>query len=515
MLIDKQILYEHNLEDDHIVIAQTAILLSFYNSNSDAMSNSTWLSVAVEHAQAVNALEYDYIEPRFNREQLKRLWCCCILRDRVISLGMRRPLQILPEKFPVTENLMCLDDLKEELGNSKTYNLETKTMLNFMFIGLCEFAEAVTDLLLILYPPHQRSPWVTTDRHGTIWEHLTRIKLRLSVWEGDFMRRLEHDECEIHPSITLFVSMIDMYYQAARIALCNHACRLAAKFESLQSKKLILESYKSELQNAVTDMADSVRRLIVADMAKYLPVSAMACTMLPLILCGLDVSLPSSARTPRRNSQKLLIFKEINRIYSLRYNVKRLSLLIELAIEFVKSEIIKIMLGAKEVVISFADMFEREPDSYVGLCLYVDRLLAVDDLGTQINANKPNRAQQQHQKQLLDLHHYIKSEQPCLAPTSYATTSSSHDSDECDSTIEDPSQIIPFASAMYSSASPSFSSPEYMGITVTEQIDTTPMCWASEDQNILKEHSLEQSQGQTLGGAWSDQYFETIGFLGE
>jgi hypothetical protein len=215
MLIHKQTLYEYGFEEDHVVIAQTAILLSFYNSNSNAMINSTWLSVAIEHAQTVNFHEYDYIQPsgNHNQSELKRLWHCCILRDRVISLGMRRPIQIVPEKYPVKGSLLSLDDLQDELRGSEVYSSEVKTILSCVVIGLCEFATAVTDLLLILYPPHRQSIWVTPYTSGTTWEHIERVRSRLSVWERNFMSTIRHEDYDIHPSITLFISLTHMYYQ--------------------------------------------------------------------------------------------------------------------------------------------------------------------------------------------------------------------------------------------------------------------------------------------------------------
>ncbi|KAL4866572.1 hypothetical protein BDV12DRAFT_199051 [Aspergillus spectabilis] len=268
------LLYSHIPGNDHVVVAQTAVLLSYYNSNADAMCNSTWLSVAIVHAKAENAHQYDdlVLLTEKNRVMLKRLWWCCILRDRIISLGMRRPLQIRDDQFMITGACIWLSDLQDEVNSSEVYPAEMKLALSWVLIQLCHFAGAVTESLSIMYPASTEPAWIGDHKKEAHWESLQRARSSLSAWEVDFVPVMGHAAPQGQPSIILFVKLTLVYYQAARIALCNHACELAAQFEWPQTKSS-LNYYKSELQDAVNTMTDQLKQLIAANLAKYLPVS--------------------------------------------------------------------------------------------------------------------------------------------------------------------------------------------------------------------------------------------------
>ncbi|KAL2818549.1 hypothetical protein BJX63DRAFT_429050 [Aspergillus granulosus] len=195
----------------------------------------------------------------------------------------------------------------------------------------------------------------------------------------DFSRLGEEDVLQNHSSVTLFTRLNSLYYQTARIALCNHACQHAARFD-WSNTSLSLSYYKNELQEAFSAMTELVRDLVAANMAKYLPVSAMAYTVLPLILWGINVTLSSTPTARHRNSQGLALFTAVNRSYSLRYDVKRLAMLVDRALHFAKMELVKLRPFAGKISreISFLDMFEQEPASYVALYLLLDTLLSAD-----------------------------------------------------------------------------------------------------------------------------------------
>lgn len=211
-----KMLYSHMCDSDHITIAQSALLLSYYNSNSDAMCNSTWLSIAIEHAQAENAHLFDALVSfdDKSRAMLKRLWWCCILRDRVISLGMRRSLQIKADQFNTVGTSISLPDMQDELGGSEVYLADMKLALTWVLIRLCNFASAVTELLWILYPSFPDSEWGWNYTPEAHWEALQRASSSLSAWEIDFARGIDDDSTsQSQPSVTLFVKLTSVYHQ--------------------------------------------------------------------------------------------------------------------------------------------------------------------------------------------------------------------------------------------------------------------------------------------------------------
>ncbi|KAL2802814.1 hypothetical protein BJX63DRAFT_97977 [Aspergillus granulosus] len=267
-----ELLYNYLPDQNNVVNAQVTLLLSFYNSSKNSMNNSNWLSRAVQHAEAEDAHQYKalILLPEKRRTMLKRLWWCCILRDRVISMGMRRPLQIPSTRFRISGESLCLADLQDEIDGSAVYTADVKLALVWLLIRLCHFADAVTELLSIVYPSVPDYDGSRADAVESDWASLRCARSKLAVWDMDFARLGEEEVAHNHPSITLLTRLTSVYYQTARIALCNHACQQAARFEWCHST-LSLEYYKCELQEAFGAMTEQVKHLVAANMAKYLP----------------------------------------------------------------------------------------------------------------------------------------------------------------------------------------------------------------------------------------------------
>lgn len=103
----------------------------------------------------------------------------------------------------------------------------------------------------------------------------------------------------------------------------------------------------------------------------------MALTLLPMILWGINVVLSSTPPIRDKSTEKLSLFRMMNYMYSLRFDVSRFFKMVKATLQFIKPEILKIALGARRsTTVSFSDFFEQEPQSYAHLYLYLDHLLS-------------------------------------------------------------------------------------------------------------------------------------------
>lgn len=75
-----------------------------------------------------------------------------MLRDRIIALGVRRPLQITPDHFDISQDVVTELDISGEMEQSQVYDAETKLLLAKIFIVQCHFAMAVTSTIMAIYP---------------------------------------------------------------------------------------------------------------------------------------------------------------------------------------------------------------------------------------------------------------------------------------------------------------------------------------------------------------------------
>ena len=128
-------------------------------------NNSSWLSVGIQHARAEKCHLYYCASDLSSRQrsQKTRLWWCCVVRDRVIALGMRRHVQITMDHFDFGQKMIVEDDFALEIEHSEVYSAEKKRLLVREFVVQCQLAVAVTPSLLVIYPlDGQMFPTVST-----------------------------------------------------------------------------------------------------------------------------------------------------------------------------------------------------------------------------------------------------------------------------------------------------------------------------------------------------------------
>jgi len=210
-------LFDFEAEHDPFVTAQGSLLLSYYNDNSERHLNTFWLSTAIQSARLVGAYQYENDKnlTQYDTQMKKRLWWTCILRDRILSLGLRRPLQISQSQFDFGSSCLSEDDMKEDVGKSEVYDAKTQLLLFRILIAQCKLAIEITYTTTMLYPSDisrsVMSAW-TEDFDRTSIE-ADRCKLRLTDWYESVNPWASQFPKDAHASVILYTSLIYIYYQ--------------------------------------------------------------------------------------------------------------------------------------------------------------------------------------------------------------------------------------------------------------------------------------------------------------
>ncbi|KAH7109730.1 hypothetical protein B0J13DRAFT_600602 [Dactylonectria estremocensis] len=323
---DSQLLYDFGSESSSICIAQSALLLS-YRSSSTSLGikelNTTWLNIAIQHAEIAEATNYACLQPSLTpvatenlgfQNVLKRLWWCCIIRDRVLSLCLRRRIQVGPSRFDfATYAPLRYADLENEIQYSRVYCERSKRFLIDILEKFVELCVVLTDILALVYPLDKQrlyGPNLTAT--------LTRVlnaKNALREWEKEASPPLRcildtskempaaSDTTEVpHDSVTLYVNLIYIYYQydksdfSSWLALCHYEALTLASQTGLPYNYISTWwPAKHQNQQEIHDAALAVTRCLKAlhhlNLDRWLPSSAVACTATPLVLHMLDVKL--------------------------------------------------------------------------------------------------------------------------------------------------------------------------------------------------------------------------------
>ncbi|KAL2832950.1 fungal-specific transcription factor domain-containing protein [Aspergillus cavernicola] len=316
-------LHESGIEKDRLVTSQASLLLTYYTTDTELATNSRWLRIAIRHAKKERAHLYPrlpQLESGRKSSDLKRLWWCCMIRDRIISLGMRRPIQITPEDFDLHQPGLSLQDLEEESFHSEVYTPDTKLALCRVLASLCHLVVAVTDLIMLVYPTMQNMPLSRADRRAEL-TRLEETKLALLDWELNWVANPDGKEYYIHSSLTLYTNLCAIYFQSARIALCNRICLLIGYNTYLADETDLsrIESCRADLTIAIKSTADNVKQLILNGVADKLPISAIAYTLLPQILLSIQTQLSTTPEDKQLSEIMLVFFVEVFRCFRSQY----------------------------------------------------------------------------------------------------------------------------------------------------------------------------------------------------
>lgn len=179
-----------------------------------------WLSKAISYAEQAEA--HKYSRPNgSNRDMLdkKRLWWCCILRDRMIAIGVRRGIQITSNKFDFEEPGLSEEDLAGEVNGSQVYTPETKRLLVQTIVAQCALAAAMTPTMTAIYRANNFfSQTPTVSQLVTSMAEIAQGNTELRIWARRYKAGLTERvrTGKQHPAldapVTVFADMTMIYY---------------------------------------------------------------------------------------------------------------------------------------------------------------------------------------------------------------------------------------------------------------------------------------------------------------
>ncbi|KAJ4248756.1 hypothetical protein NW762_012594 [Fusarium torreyae] len=402
-----KLLYDFSTDPDPISIAQAAILLTYWCPtfrSGPRMPNSRWLRIAIQHAKSCDADKYETASHGLlvsqqdvkRKNVLKRVWWCCIIRDRIMPLCVRRNIQISRSHFDFDScSPLGYDDLVDELESSRVYNIATKHKLILALERLTELCVTLTDILSLVYPS-ETLPILDAEAHSTAYAQVQEHKRSLKSWAGATRPPLALKDLSLNPgryedSAVLFTNLVWIYHHASQVALCNYELHLGlvlgfvtqtpTSFQETQ----FLKNNRRDLRNATKSIAECFARLHPHRLTRWLPSSAVACTALPLAMHMVDMKMsaasspaeiwsrPDVASKQSRLNVLIQVFRELHPKYD---GVHSISKTIRYFMECSYLEEPAPMMLTND----HADVLARSPTNYLRLALTIDVCLSQDRL---------------------------------------------------------------------------------------------------------------------------------------
>lgn len=201
-------------------------------SNAALSPHKTWLSRAIQHARSCNADRHAEVfelpmsatpAERKHHNDLRRLWWCCVILDRISPLCTRFSLHITHDRFDFKYSArLGTADLQDEIYRSSIFTPATKRRLIALFSTYLEFAIILTDVLSLtfLFEDSVRSPGESLEDEDI---NITKCDASLKTWyaraaaeyppcEGDYQDLPDKKQGGAQAMI-LFTNLMYIYYQ--------------------------------------------------------------------------------------------------------------------------------------------------------------------------------------------------------------------------------------------------------------------------------------------------------------
>lgn len=204
-------LYDLNAEVDPLAKAQGSVLLTYQFTFQTIHASRRWLKAARLNAKM-------YFSTRPNQTPAlgveRRLWWSIYFRDRITSLGLRRPIQVYPTDSSFGITLPGEEDFGDEINDSGVYNAETKRHVAKIFNLHCRLATVLTTVVSASYR-QASNPSVSANDCEERKKEVEEAKAQLANWKAiaDACLPFISEERGVHRLVVLFSDLPYIHYQ--------------------------------------------------------------------------------------------------------------------------------------------------------------------------------------------------------------------------------------------------------------------------------------------------------------
>ncbi|KAJ9609500.1 hypothetical protein H2200_005827 [Cladophialophora chaetospira] len=310
-----KLLYDFDYEVDRVTVVQAVLLMTYwYESPDEPKDVWHWLGIATSVARTIGLNCDTSNAPLMNPQQRrlwKRIWWSCYMRDRLIAIGMRRPMRISEGDFDVPmleledfETAALSPELSKMLGGCPAVKDSSKRMtLAKMCIGLAKLCTRITRVLAVQYSTlghkigatqettmrlvpkksaAEPADVIQCDREFDQWHN--ELSHDLHYFAPDSRERTTTNDGEV---IHLHRALLSGIYLTAVSAL--HRPQILPSAPNVVVAPELRELSKRKVREAADDITEMYKELFAHDMIRYLPNTGVTCLLPAIIIHLLDI----------------------------------------------------------------------------------------------------------------------------------------------------------------------------------------------------------------------------------
>lgn len=326
-----KLLYDFDWEVDRVTVVQAVLLMTYwYESPNDPKDVSYWLGIAISISSTIGLncnTESSTLLTTQKKRLWKRIWWCTYLRDRVIAMGMRRPIRIRDEDSDVP--MLQLEDFETDplspelcrmLGSCSTVRDRSKReTLARLCIALTDVCRRISDVIAVQYTVLGHKVGITSETtvrlvprsNGADTSEVIRCDRELEQWynalplelryfKPDSRERTTNHDGEI---ISVHRALLTAVYLTAASAL--HRPQMMPAMPNLVILPELKDLSRRRVHDAALDITEMYRDLYAHDLIRYLPNTGVTVLLPAIIIHMLDIKSQDGAdkHTSMRNFQ--------------------------------------------------------------------------------------------------------------------------------------------------------------------------------------------------------------------
>ncbi|KIW40593.1 uncharacterized protein PV06_07776 [Exophiala oligosperma] len=284
-----RLLFDFNIELDPMTLIRALVLMTcWYDNPEDIKGRWHWIRIALSYAYEIGLDRSSEVTRSVPKQQKakKRLWWCCYMRDRMISLNERRPTNIRDHEADIP--ILTSEDFETHYfcGLLQRYNTRfptvQATVLNEMFIQLIRLCITFGRVLDRLYAPQGHRRWAYVEpkivllskTDASVAGEAMTLDQELCQWNqrcSSNIRRLVHDDSSAQDCgiVTVHRALLDLLYQSMRSMvhrpLASQVCPKGSAATGFQVFS------RQRLREAAQESTMTAERLHVQGLLDYLP----------------------------------------------------------------------------------------------------------------------------------------------------------------------------------------------------------------------------------------------------
>ncbi|KAL2862154.1 fungal-specific transcription factor domain-containing protein [Aspergillus pseudodeflectus] len=337
-----RLLYDFDYEVDRISLVQSLLLMTYwYETPDDQKDTWHWMGVSLSLAHTIG-LHRDPANSRMDirRQRMwKRIWWSTYTRDRLIALGMRRPMRVKDDDCDVP--MLTLEDFEfhpfspeivNMVGNSEILqSVSHQRELASMFIEKAKLCLCVSHVLSAQYS-------VLSHKFGGTMETTMMLVPKKSAAETFEVRRCDQEledwlahlptEIQYSPSAPTKLSeanevlhshraLLKMVYLTTSSALHRPQVLPAVPFPSMDTE--LQDISRNKVRFAAIEITNIAQDLHSLDLTRYFPTTGVTVLLPAVIIHLLDIksSDPNVRMTSlQRFYQCMRILQRLREIYA-------------------------------------------------------------------------------------------------------------------------------------------------------------------------------------------------------